>query len=928
MLILAVMGSGLVFADSGIIINSALDKSTANVGDTVTLNVNVTNNGSLNYTNVQIFSPLPSGLQYVSSTTTGNYTEGVWYLGNLKKGVSKQLYVTFKVLDNASAQILDLTSSLLFTDQNVTTNESKTSLTVLNASNTTVNGTGNETGNNTTSNNTTTNNTNGTNALGLVLNTSINSSVAQVGDLVNFTITINNTGTKNFTNLQLYAPLPSGLEYVSSATNISNNNYTNGVWSLGNLKSGNCKQMNITARVKLDLIGQNTSLPLSLLPNSQNATPNSSSVNLTVSNHVNNLVNGNITVTPSVPVDSQWTSEILDNGSSQSKVVLDSNGYQHIVYFQLPILKYVYKTANGWVNETIVTNSTSRGTGFYPSLALDSSNNPQVVYNDGNTYLNYAYKDQSGWHVQTLLTADTSYTNIIMYNDSPRISFFDNGQETVKYAYKNGTNWVIESVDASSGHYNSLALDSLGNPRIAYLDANSGYLKYAIRTGPNAWKTVVVDNSSYCGSWNSLKIDSTGNPHISYVLANGTLKYASWDGINWITEALDNIKTSGTNLFLDESGNPKIAYFAKVNDTLNALKFIYKDTNSSNWFVEELNVTNGGSPWVSMALDSLGVPQICYSDNSDKLNLVYLIPIPAKVISTPDSGAYNKPFNVSLTLDKNTTIYYTTDGSDPRNSTNSTIYMGKIPISGEGSHSLKFAAVGNYSYWTNVWSDVYTKNYSIDTVAPSVSANVASGKYNTYKTITLSTNDHSSTIYYTTDGSDPRTSSKHVKYTSPISITKEGTTNLKFAAVDNATNWSGLVSKFYTLSFPSASITVSNKGTGKITVLYYLTVTLPNGKHSYKKFGAKLYPNKSYLVKLGKYPVGTKFTWSQFNYNSASYRKTINVYNKFLNSMGNYYTQRIHMTKVKRSHYVYSVEKTEITSVGIKATVIKAPIRK
>ena len=480
MVMIMSIGSGFAFADSGIIITSALDKSTANVGDTVTLNVNVTNNGTLNYTNVQIGSPLPSGLQYVSSTTTGNYTDGVWYLGNLKKGVSKQLYVTFKVLDNASGQILDLTSSLLNTDQNVTTNESKTSLTVLNASNTTGNGTGNDTGNNTTSNNTT-----GTNASGLVLNTAVNSSVAQVGDLVNFTITINNTGTQNFTNLQLYAPLPSGLEYVSSATNISNNNYTNGVWSLGNLKSGNCKQMNITARVKLDLIGQNTSLPLSLLPNSQNATPNNSSANLTVSNYVNNLFNGNVTVTPSVPVDSQWTSEIIDNGSSQSKMVLDSNGYQHIVYFQLPILKYAYKTANGWVNETIVTNSTNRGTGFYPSMALDSSNNPHVVYNDGNTFLNYAYKDQVGWHVQTLLTADTSYTNIVMYNGSPRISFFDNGQETVKYAYKNGTNWVIESVDASNGHYNSLALDSSGNPRIAYYDANSGYLKYAIRTGPN-----------------------------------------------------------------------------------------------------------------------------------------------------------------------------------------------------------------------------------------------------------------------------------------------------------------------------------------------------------------------------------------------------------------------------------------------------------
>ncbi|MDO9043744.1 MAG: chitobiase/beta-hexosaminidase C-terminal domain-containing protein [Methanobacteriaceae archaeon] len=909
-LIISLM-AGYAFADSGIIINNGVDNPLVNIGDNVTFMVNLTNNGSLNYTNVQIQALLSPGLQYISSSGTYSNATGIWNVGNLKSGVSKQLYITVNVLDALKGQMVDFKSSLFYNDQNATANNGLVSLTISN----------NSTSNNT---NNTTNNTNASNTSNIILNSIVDKSTVNPGDLINFTVSIKNNGTKDLSALQIQALLPPGLEYVSHGNNITNNNYTDGIWYLGNLRAGNQKYLNITARVSLNLSGQQTNLNFKLMPNVQNATVADSLVNLSISNNTAGILNNNTTSSLVEPKDSAWKSDLLDNGSSYTSLVMDSLGNHHLIYTQLPVLKYIYKTENGWINETIANNTTSRGTGFYPDLALDSSNNPHVVYNDGNTALKYAYKDNSGWHFENIFSGDVSYTNIIMNNNSPCISFFDNGAETVKYAYKNGTSWVVESVAKSAGHYNSLILDSTGNPRIAYHDDYYGDLRYAMRIGPNDWKNVIVDNSTHVGSWNSLTLNSQGNPQISYILQDGGLKYAQWNGINWIYEILDNSTAQGTNMVLDYTGNPQIAYLDTINQVL---KLAYKDQNSSAWNIQNINITSGVSPWISLAMDSLGVPQIAYSNGNGYLNYAYLNPIAAKINSTPESGSYKSPVSLILTPDKNGTIYYTTDGSDPRNSSSRLEYVGPVNVSTEGNTIVKFAAIGNYSYWKNVWSDVYTKNYTLDTHAPSVASDVPSGNYNTYKYVKITSSD-SSTIYYTTDGSNPVTSPTKIKYTSAIKISKQGTNSLKYSAVDSVGNWAAVNTKTYQLAFPTASLTVSNKGTGKISLIYYLTVQLPDNQKQYKKFSTTLYPNKAYVLNLGKYPVGTKFTFAKFIYNKSPYRKTINVYNKLTMTGKTAFTQRIYLTKVYPSKRVYSSILMEMSSTGIKAKVLQVPVRK
>ena len=111
---------------------------------------------------------------------------------------------------------------------------------------------------------------------------------------------------------------------------------------------------------------------------------------------------------------------------------------------------------------------------------------------------------------------------------------------------------------------------------------------------------------------------------------------------------------------------------------------------------------------------------------------------------------------------------------------------------------------------------------TVDTVAPTVNA-TSGGTFTTTKTVTLTTDDSTATIYYTEDGTDPRTSSSKIKYTKALTISK--TTTLRYAAVDPAGNWSVLYLQNYVIgtgglansSYPEYGINNSHTGQSNYT---------------------------------------------------------------------------------------------------------------
>jgi len=134
------------------------------------------------------------------------------------------------------------------------------------------------------------------------------------------------------------------------------------------------------------------------------------------------------------------------------------------------------------------------------------------------------------------------------------------------------------------------------------------------------------------------------------------------------------------------------------------------------------------------------------------------------------AGTYNTDQTVALsTTTVGAVIHYTTNGSTPTSS--SSTYTSPISVAGHGtSMVIKAIAIKSQMLDSAIASGTYTICY--DQVAtPTFSPGV--GTYASDQSVTISTTTTGSTIYYTTDGTDPTTSS--TLYSSPVSVVGEGT---------------------------------------------------------------------------------------------------------------------------------------------------------
>ncbi|MFA0833936.1 MAG: PKD domain-containing protein [Methanobacterium formicicum] len=164
----------------------------------------------------------------------------------------------------------------------------------------------------------------------------------------------------------------------------------------------------------------------------------------------------------------------------------------------------------------------------------------------------------------------------------------------------------------------------------------------------------------------------------------------------------------------------------------------------------------------------------------------------------------NAPLNVQFT---DTSSNYPTSWIwDFGDSTTSTEQNPTHTYTKPGNYTVTLTAIntaGNSTQTLNITA--------IDVIPPTVTIEPVGGLFNTTQTVTLNTTDDSgnATTYYTTDGSDPTTSSTRSVYNGPITI--KNTTTLLFAAVDASGNWSPIYNQTYQIkSDVYVNITPSN----------------------------------------------------------------------------------------------------------------------
>ncbi|WP_306354237.1 gliding motility-associated C-terminal domain-containing protein [Flavobacterium sp. '19STA2R22 D10 B1'] len=308
-----------------------VDNATPDVGSDVVFTITINNAGPSDATGVEITEMIPSGYAFISAIPSiGTYdnTSGLWTVGGLSNGISATLAITVKV--NATGNYAN-TVTISGVEMDPVPGDNTSTVTPIPVPITNLSIT--KTGNNATPN---------------------------VGGIIIFTLTINNTGPSDATGVEITDVLPSGYTFVSATPSVGTYDNTNGLWTVGGLNNGVTATLEITASVNANgdyvntatiigvetdpIPGDNTStftpIPvpvtnLSIVKTVDNVTPNVGSTivfTLTINNAgpsdataviVNDLIPSGYTYVSSIPstgtydnTNGQWVIGGLTNGAT------------------------------------------------------------------------------------------------------------------------------------------------------------------------------------------------------------------------------------------------------------------------------------------------------------------------------------------------------------------------------------------------------------------------------------------------------------------------------------------------------------------------------------------------------------------------------------------------------------------------------------
>ena len=201
-----------------------------------------------------------------------------------------------------------------------------------------------------------------------------------------------------------------------------------------------------------------------------------------------------------------------------------------------------------------------------------------------------------------------------------------------------------------------------------------------------------------------------------------------------------------------------------------------------------------------------------YDNNLNKSNAQQLIsfigtafaPTAATPTFSPAGGTFVAAQTVTISdSTSGAAIYYTTDGVTTP-TTNSTRYSGPISV-GSTETIQAIAAAADYTS-----SALASATYTIIVPAATPTFSPGAGSYGSAQTVTISDGTSGATIYYTTDGTPPTTSS--ATYSSAITVSLSKT--LKALAVKTGYSNSAVGSAAYTISIGGGIYPVTDSFSG------------------------------------------------------------------------------------------------------------------
>jgi hypothetical protein len=236
-----------------------------------------------------------------------------------------------------------------------------------------------------------------------------------------------------------------------------------------------------------------------------------------------------------------WEHEAIEQGGGGPLRFTD-DGIPHIAYTRYNdpwCLRHAWKPLDTWQTETA---DPTVAAGYDLGLVLDDAGHPHIShwaapnYGDGPFEERYTWWDGSAW--QHEIIDDTGqncnvFTSGIALDSAgnPHIAYMTHycwGPSSVKYAVREAGSWDITTVDGtlSGSCACSLVLDSLDRPHVVYgtqysMVGGTSELRYAHLDGQGQWVVEVVDADGDAGELNALALDPQGYLHIAYFRGSG-----------------------------------------------------------------------------------------------------------------------------------------------------------------------------------------------------------------------------------------------------------------------------------------------------------------------------------------------------------------------------------------------------------------------
>lgn len=349
-------------------------------------------------------------------------------------------------------------------------------------------------------------------------------------------------------------------------------------------------------------------------------------------------------------------SNIVDRGGNTGVgigLALDGENYPHLAYYEYNGGDLRYATASRSSGKWAVENVDVEGVvGVNPALALydpAGAARPVVVYYDeSHKALKGAFKSKAGW-VRKFLDPRGTDPGLDRGKHASVAVHETGGKHTAHVAYLDTLSqdlyylsWNLDKPDDYSAarlvdsgftvineqpygsgviaDVTSIAVDSQGQPVIAYRDAKNGDLKVAnFVAADDAWQATFVDNDPYSqlnyedlGEFASLAIDKIDNYHVAYFDRTSlALKYAEFDGSDWYVETVERGDVGYyASIAVRPDRSPVIAYFDKP---LGAAKVAHKRRDGT-WQVEIVANYGVAGQFVRLALTDRGWPAVAYRE--------------------------------------------------------------------------------------------------------------------------------------------------------------------------------------------------------------------------------------------------------------------------------------------------------------------------